>query len=66
MWAASDSFSHCWMSIKCEVYAWMLALHSLSLSKSFISFQDLSEMIASMTNVYVNPLDLPMASLAQL
>ena len=43
----------------------MLALHSLSLSKSFISSHDLSELIASDTNIWVNPLNLALASLAQ-
>ena len=38
----------------------------MSLSKSFISSQDFSELIASETNVRVNPLDLASASLAQL
>ena len=41
-------------------------LQSLSCSKSFISSKDLSELIASVTNVGVNPLDLAFASLAQL
>ena len=59
-------FCHCWMSMKSEVYVWMLALHSLSLSKSFISSQDLSALIASMTNVWLNPLNLAFASLAWL
>ena len=42
----------------------MLALHSLSLSNSFISSQDFLELIASETNVQVNPLDLALTSLA--
>ena len=44
----------------------MLALQSLIHSKSFILSQDLSELITSITNVQVNPLDLSLASLAQL
>ena len=40
------------------------SLHSLSISKPFISFQDLSELIASVTNVWINPLELVFASLA--
>ena len=48
------------------MYAWMLALHSLSLSKSLISSQDFSELIASVTNVWVIPLDLALANLALL
>ena len=43
----------------------MLALHSLSLCKSSISFPVFSEFIASMINVWVSPLDLALASLAQ-
>ena len=66
MYAARDSFSHCWISMKYEVYVWILVLHSLSNSKSFISSQDVSVLFASMTNVQVNPLDLAFASLAQL
>ena len=66
MQAARDSFSDCWMSTKHEVYVWMLALHSFSLSKSLISSQDLSDLITSMTNIQVSPLDLTFASLAQL
>ena len=44
----------------------MLALHSLSLSKSLISSQVFSELIASVTNVCVTPLDFALASFAQL
>ena len=55
--AARDSFSFCWISMKHKVYVWILALHSLSHSKSFISSQNLTELIASVTNVWVNPLD---------
>ena len=65
-YAVRDSFSFCWISMKCEVYVWMLALHSLSHSKSLISSQDFPELIASVTNVQVNPLSLAFASLAQL
>ena len=42
----------------------MLALHSLS--KSLVTSHVFSELIASMTNVHVNPLDLALASLAWL
>ena len=63
---ARDSFSFCWISMKCEVYVWIFALHSLCCSKSFISSQDLSELIASVTNVWVNLLNLVFVSLAQL
>ena len=44
----------------------MLALQSLSHSKFFILSQDLSELMASVTNVWLNPLDFALASLAQL
>ena len=44
----------------------MLALCSLSLSKSLISSHVFSELIASVTNVWVSPLDFALASLAQL
>ena len=44
----------------------MLALHSLSLSKALISSHVFSELIASVTNVHVNPFDFTLASLAQL
>ena len=43
----------------------MLALSSLSLSKSLISSYVFSELIASMTNINVKPLDFALASLAQ-
>ena len=38
-------------------------LQSFSLNKSIISSQDLSEVMASVINVWVNPLDLALASL---
>ena len=44
----------------------MLVLHSLSLSKSLISSYVFSELLASMTNVHVSPLNFALASLAQL
>ena len=44
----------------------MLALHSLTLSKSFILSHVFSELIASMTNAWVSPLDFALASLTQL
>ena len=44
----------------------MLALHSLSLIKSLISSHVFSELIASMTNVWDDPVDSALASLAQL
>ena len=50
----------------CKVYVWILVLHNLSHSNSFISSQDLSELIASVTNVWVNPLNLAFASLSHL
>ena len=59
-----DSFSHCSIPMKHEEYIWMLALQNLSHSKSFILSPDLSELVASMTNVWVNPLEFALASLA--
>ena len=44
----------------------MLALHSLSLSKSLILSHVFLELIASMTTVHVKPLDFALASLDQL
>ena len=44
----------------------MFTLRSLSLSKSLISSQDFSELIVSMTNVCVSPLDFALTSLAQI
>ena len=41
-------------------------MQSLGHNKYFISLQDLSDLIASVTNVLVNPLDLAFASLAWL
>ena len=66
MYAARDSFFFCWISMKHEVYVWIFVLHSLSHSKSLISSQDFPELIASITNVWVNPLDFAFASKAQL
>ena len=43
----------------------MIALHSLSLSKSLLSSHVFSELIASVTNMHANPLDFALASLAQ-
>ena len=43
----------------------MSALQSLCHNKSFIPSQDLSKLMASVTNVHVNPLDCALASLAQ-
>ena len=44
----------------------MSALQSFSHNKSFISSHNLSELMASVTNVDVNPLDFALASLALL
>ena len=52
--------------MKYEVYVWMLTLHSLSLSKSLIYPHVFSELMASMINVHVSPLDFALASLAWL
>ena len=66
MYAARDSFSHCWISRKHMAKVWILALQSFSHNKFFISSQDLSELKASMTNVHVNPFDFALVSLALL
>ena len=52
--------------MKCKVYVWMLASHCLSLSKSLISSHVFSELIASVTKVWVSPLDFALANLTQL
>ena len=52
--------------MKHEVYVWNIALHSLTLSKSLMSSHVFSELIASMTNIHVNPHDFALASLAPL
>ena len=44
----------------------MLALSSLSLSKSLISYHFFLELITSVTNVWVHPFDFALESLAQL
>ena len=66
IYTARDSFYHCWISKKCEVYVGMSTLQSLSLSRSFISSHDLFEKIACMTSVCVKPCDFALASLALL
>ena len=64
IYAARDSFSHRWISINHEVYMWIYALQSFSLSRSFISSHDLFEEITSVTSVHVNPHDFALVSLA--
>ena len=66
MYAARDSSSCCCISTKHEVRVWISALQSFSHNKSFISSQDLSKLMASVTNVHVNPLNFTLASLALL
>ena len=66
MYTASDSFSCCWISMKCELQVWISALQSFSCNKSFISSHHLSELMASVTNVHVTPLDFTLASLVLL
>ena len=62
-YAARDSFSHCWISMNCKVYMWILALQSI---RSFISSDDLFEEIASVTGVHIKPCDFALATLALL
>ena len=45
---------------------WILALHSFSLNKSFISSHDLFGVMASVTSVHIKPLDFILASIALL
>ena len=66
IYAARDSFSHCWISINCEVYVWISALQSFNVNRSFISSHDLFEEIASVTSVHVKPCDFALASLVLL
>ena len=66
IYAARDSFSHCWISMNCEVYVKTYALQSFSLSRSFISSHDLFEEIASVTSVCVKPCEFAFATLALL
>ena len=65
-YAARDSFSHCWISMNCEVYVWISALQNFSLNKPFISFHDLFKGIASVTRVHIKPHDFALACLALL
>ena len=62
-YTARDSFSHCWISMNHEVYMWILALQSLSHVRSFISSQDLFEVMASVTSMHIKPHDFTLASL---
>ena len=52
--------------MNCEVYVWISALQCFSLNRSFISSQDLFEVMASVTTLHVKPLDFTLASLALL
>ena len=65
-YAVRDPFSHCWISMNHKVYVWILALRSFSHNRSFISSQDLFEVMASVTSVCIKPLDFALASLALL
>ena len=64
--ATRDSFSHCWISMNCEVYMWISALQSFNLDRSFISSHVLFEEIASVTSMHIRPQDFALASLALL
>ena len=61
-----DSFSHCWISMNHEVYMLILALQSFSHNRSFISSQDLFQVMATVTSVHAKPLDFTLVSLALL
>ena len=62
-YTARDSFSHHWISMNHEVYMWISALQSFSLNRSFISSQDLFDVMASVTSVHIKPLEFTLASL---
>ena len=66
IYAARNSFSHCWISMNCEVYVWISALQSFKLNWSFISSHDLFEEIASVTSMGIRPQDSALVSLSLL
>ena len=66
IYAVRDSFSHCWISMNCEVYVWISALQSFNLNRSCISSHDLPEEITSVTSVDIKSHDFALASLALL
>ena len=65
-YAVRDSFSHCWISMNCNLYIWISTLQSFSLNRSFISSHDLLEVMAFVTSVHIKPHDFALASLAVL
>ena len=65
-YTARDSFSYCWISMNHEVYMWISALKSFSHNRSFMSSQDLFELMASVTSVCIKPHDFTLARLALL
>ena len=65
-YVARDFFSHYCISMNQEVYVWILALQSFNHNRSLISFQDLFDVMASVTSVCIKPCDFTLASLALL
>ena len=66
IYAARDSFSFCWISIKCLMDVWMSELQIFKWRESLISSQVLCRVKASDINVLTSPLDLPCAYLVLL
>ena len=57
MYAATDSFSFCWIFIKWDMEVWILELHIFKHNKSLISSQDFPDVIASVIKVSDKPFD---------
>ena len=66
MYAAKDSLSFCWMSMKWLTEVWMSELQILRWRKSLISSQHLPEVRTSVTKLWVKPFHLACASLVLL
>ena len=62
-YAAKDSLSFCWLSMKQLTDVWISELQIFKWRRSLISSQLLSKLRASDINVQVNPLDLACANL---
>ena len=66
IYAASDSFSFCWISINQLTEVWISELQNFKCSKSLMSSQHLSEVRASVIKEWVIPFDLAWAHLVLL
>ena len=66
IYAASDSFSLCYISIKWDMEVWISELQIFSHNKSSISSQEWPDVIASVIKVWVKPFALAWASLVLL